>query len=180
VTAVLIGDSIQLRLVREQDLDTLFELTTDLEARGAYFPLGLQSETALRSEFAQTGFWEREKGMLLMARGEEIVGEIEFFPISHYMQGYELSYMLFGSQHAGRGYTTEAVRLLSRYLFHGKRINRLQLIIHPGNEASKRVAVKCGYSFEGVLRQAWFNDGDFQDVEVWSLLREKASAPSGG
>ena len=69
---MLIGDSIQLRLVREHDLDTLFELTTDLEARGAYFPLGLQSETALRSEFAQTGFWEREKGMLLMARGEEV------------------------------------------------------------------------------------------------------------
>jgi len=176
---VLVGDSIQLRLVREQDLDTLFELTTDLEARGSYFPLGLQSETALRSEFAKTGLWEREEGMLLMTRGDEIVGEIEFFPISHYMQGYELSYMLFGSRHAGHGYTTEAVRLMSRYLFHGKRVNRLQLIIHPGNEASKRVAVKCGFSFEGVMRQAWFNDGAFQDVEIWSLLREEASAASG-
>jgi RimJ/RimL family protein N-acetyltransferase len=176
VRPVLVGESIQLRLVREQDLDTLFELMTDLEARGSYFPLGVLSEPALREAFAKNGFWEREEGMLLMVRDDEIVGEIEFFPISHYMQGYELSYQLFGAQHAGHGYTTEAVELLGRYLFGSRRVNRLQLVIHPGNEASKRVAAKCGYSFEGILRQAWFHDGDFQDVEVWSLLREEASA----
>ena len=176
---MLVGDSIQLRPVRETDLDRLFELMTDLEARGPYFPLGVQSETGMRADFAKHGFWDREEGMLLMVRGDEIVGEIEFFPISHYMQGYELSYLLFGAQHAGHGYTTEAVTLMSRYLFHGKRVNRLQLIIHPGNEPSKRVALKCGYSFEGVMRQAWFNDGAFQDVEIWSLLREEAAAASG-
>jgi len=66
------------------------------------------------------------------------------------------------------------VSLLTRYLFAGKRVDRIQLIIHPDNAASKRVATKCGFTFEGVLRRAWFHAGDFQDVEVWSLLRGEA------
>ena len=86
----------------------------------------------------------------------EIVGEIEFFPITHYLVGYELSYQLFGDRHAGHGYVSEAVRLLVGYLFGLKRVNRLQLNIHPQNHASRRVAEKCGFTFEGVMRGAWF------------------------
>ena len=171
---MLSGNLIKLRLVREDDLSALYELMADLEVRGSYFPLGVMSEPALRAAYAKNGFWEKDEGMLLITAGEEIVGEIEFFPISHYMQGYELSYQLFGARHAGKGYTTEAVGLLSRYLFAGKQIDRIQLIIHPENAASKRIATKCGFTFEGVMRRAWFHAGDFQDVELWSLLRGEA------
>ncbi|MFZ0014006.1 MAG: GNAT family N-acetyltransferase [Acidimicrobiia bacterium] len=88
--------------------------------------------------------------MLLMIDDEgEIVGEIEYFPITHYLQGYEISYQLFGQQHAGKGYTTEAVNLLLGYLLGRKRVNRMQLNIHPSNGASKKVAEKCGFTFEG-------------------------------
>ncbi len=172
---MLVGDLIQLRLVREEDLGSLFELMTDLSARGAYFPLGVMSEAALREGFAKNGFWDKDEGMLLMFAGDDIVGEIEYFPITHYLQGYEISYQLFGSQHGGKGYTTEAVNLLTRYLFGLKRVNRMQLNIHPDNAPSKRVAAKCGFTFEGVMRSAWFHDGEFQDLEVWSLLRDEAS-----
>jgi RimJ/RimL family protein N-acetyltransferase len=171
---VLAGDLIELRLVREQDLGVLYELMIDLDARGSYFPLGVMSEPALRVAFAKNGFWDKDEGMLLITAGEEIVGEIEFFPISHYMQGYELSYQLFGAQHAGKGYTSEAVSLLTRYLFAGKRVDRIQLIIHPDNAASKRIATKCGFTYEGTMRRAWFHAGDFQDVELWSRLRGEA------
>jgi len=118
---VLKGELITLRPVREQDLGTLYELLADIETRGAYFPLGVTSEPALRAAFAKDGFWDKEEGMLLMVTGEDIVGEIEYFPITHYLQGYELSYQLFGSQHAGKRYTSEAVNLLARYLFGRKR-----------------------------------------------------------
>src|SRR5687767_3039297 len=149
---VLKGERITLRPVREQDLGPLYELMTDLESRGSFFPLGVTSEPALRASFAKNGFWDKEEGMLLMVAGDEIVGEIEYFPITHYLVGYELSYQLFGDHHAGHGYTSEAVRLLVDYLFGLKRVNRLQLNIHPDNQASRRVAQKCGFTFEGVMR----------------------------
>lgn len=171
---MLRGDLIELRPVRERDLDRLYDLLSDLRSRGDYFPLGIWSESKLRSEFASTGLWQQEEGMLLMVDAPgDIVGEIEFFPISTYLVGYELSYQLFGPEHAGKGYTTEAVRLLGEYLFARKRINRLQLNIHPDNAASKRVAEKCGYTFEGIMRGCWFHQGRYHDLEIWSLLRDE-------
>jgi RimJ/RimL family protein N-acetyltransferase len=167
---------VELRLIREDDLGTLYELMTDLDARGAYFPLGVTSEPALRAEFNKSGFWDKEEGMLLMSTTDgEIVGEIEYFPITRYLQGYELSYQLFGDRYAGRGYTTEAVKLLVGYLFGRKRVNRMQLNIHPGNAASRRVAEKCGFTFEGLMRGCWFHQGRYHDLEIWSLLRDEVA-----
>jgi RimJ/RimL family protein N-acetyltransferase len=175
VVDVLRGDVIELRLVRERDLDSLYELLSDLDARGSHFPLGVMSETTLQAEFDKNGFWDQEEGMLLIVSDGEIVGEVEFFPITHYLQGYEISYQLFGSQHAGKGYTTEAVNLLVSYLFGRKRVNRMQLNIHPNNTASKRIAEKCGFTFEGIMRGCWFHEGKYQDLEIWSLLREEGT-----
>jgi [ribosomal protein S5]-alanine N-acetyltransferase len=173
---MLRGEVIELRLVEEGDLRQLYELMSDLSTRGAYFPLGVMSEPALRAAFAKDGFWDDDEGMLVMVKDNTIVGEIEFFPITHYLQGYEISYQLFGDQHAGRGYTSDAVNLLVGYLFGRKRVNRMQLNIHPGNTASKRVAEKCGFAFEGIMRGCWFHRGEYHDLEIWSLLREEAAA----
>jgi ribosomal-protein-alanine N-acetyltransferase len=171
---MLRGDRVTLRLVREQDLDVLHEFETDLDTRGSFFPLGVRSQTALRTEYDRNGLWDRDEGLLLMTTpDDEIVGEIEFFPITHYLVGYEISYQLFGDRHAGHGYTSEAVRLLVDYLFGLKRVNRLQLNIHPDNQASRRVAEKCGFTFEGVMRGAWFHRGAYRDLQIWSVLRDE-------
>ena len=155
---VLVGEVVTLRLVREDDLGPLYELMSDLTTRGDYFPVGVQSEPAFRARFADDGFWAAEEGMLVIVdRAGEMVGEIEYFPITDYLVGYEISYRLFGRQHAGRGYTSEAVSLLTDYLFGRKRVNRMQLNIHPDNAASRRVAQKCGFTFEGLMRGCWFH-----------------------
>jgi RimJ/RimL family protein N-acetyltransferase len=176
---MLRGDVIELRPVRDADLATLYELMTNLDTRGPYFPLGVMSEPAFRTAFAKNGFWDADEGMLVMVKDGEIVGEIEYFPITHYLQGYEISYQLFGDQHARRGYTSDAVRLLVGYVFGRKRVNRMQLNIHPGNVASKRVAQKCGFTFEGMMRGCWFHQGEYHDLEVWSILRDEADALTG-
>lgn len=175
---MIVGEKVTLRLIRESDLDTLYECFANLSTRGDYFPTGLMSETRMRSAFAKNGFWEEEEGMLLVVTpDDEIVGEIEFFPITSYLQGYELSYQLFGEGHAGKGYTSEAVGLLTDYLFGRKRMNRIQLNIHPGNTASKKVAEKSGFTFESIMRQCWYHRGEFHDLEIWSRTRaEWASA----
>src|ERR687897_987938 len=70
----------------------------------------------------------------------------------------------------GRGYVTRAVRLLSRWAFDDVELPRLQLGTFPGNTASERVAQKCGFTREGLLR-AWLEQrGVRRDVTMWSLL----------
>jgi RimJ/RimL family protein N-acetyltransferase len=172
VIAMLHGERIMLRPVREADLDALYAAHVDIRNRGSYFPLGVESEPGFRRAFGEHGFWQREEGMLLMITGEgEIAGHIEFFKPVSYWDAFELSYQLYDERYAGQGYTTEAVQLLVDYLFAARKQHRIQLDIVPGNAASRRIAEKCGFALEGTARGAFFNAGRNQDLLMYSLLR---------
>ncbi|WP_225755410.1 GNAT family N-acetyltransferase [Actinotalea sp. Marseille-Q4924] len=166
------GPSVNLRQVREADVDALYDAHTNIRNRGAFFPLGVMSQTDFRGEFAKHGFWQKSEGMLVIESPDgEIAGHIEFFRPVSYWDAFELSYQLYSDQHAGRGFVTEAVQLLVDYLFATKKEHRIHLVIVPENSPSRRIAEKCGFVLEGTVRGAFFNDGRNQDVLLYSLLR---------
>lgn len=170
---MLTGERVVLAPVREADLPEFYAAHVDISNRGAYFPLGVLSESEIRSRFAQHGLWGRDEGTLLIwDRERRIVGHIEFFVPVSYWDAYELSYQLYDPGYAGHGYTTEAVQLLVDYLFGAKKKNRIQLVIVPENAASKRIAEKCGFTYEGRLRGAFFNGGRNHDVDLFGLVRD--------
>jgi RimJ/RimL family protein N-acetyltransferase len=70
----------------------------------------------------------------------------------------------------GRGIATGAVELLSEWAFAELGLERLQLTIHPDNHASRRVAEKAGYQFEGVLRSLVEIRGSRVDSTLYSRL----------
>lgn len=170
---MLTGERVVLAPVREADLPEFYAAHVDIANRGAWFPLGVLSEPEIRSRFAQNGLWGRDEGTLLVRdREERIVGHIEFFVPVSYWDAYELSYQLYDAAYAGHGYTTEAVQLLVDHLFGSKKKNRIQLVIVPENAASRRIAEKCGFTYEGRLRGAFFNGGRNHDVDLFGLLRD--------
>jgi [ribosomal protein S5]-alanine N-acetyltransferase len=174
---MLHGEIIQLRPIRQTDLDTLYLGLNDLQNRGDYFPANIHSESWLHKRFQETGFWSEDSGMLLIINpAAAIIGHIEFFKPVAYLDAYELSYLIYDLAERGKGATSEAVGLLTRYLFDNKKVNRLQLIIHPGNKASRRVAEKNGYLHEGTMCGAWYQQGRYHDVTIYALLRQDYDA----
>jgi RimJ/RimL family protein N-acetyltransferase len=76
----------------------------------------------------------------------------------------------------GRGYAVEATRTVSRFAIeHGTR--RLQIRCDVGNVASAAVAMRAGYSFEGVLRQAVESAAGPADCAMFSRLAADSGAP---
>ena len=69
----------------------------------------------------------------------------------------------------GRGVGTVAVHALTEWAFD-KGMQRLELLISVDNVASKRVAQRCGYVLEGVLRSTYLKQGLREDIEMWSRL----------
>jgi RimJ/RimL family protein N-acetyltransferase len=170
---MLTGERVVLAPIREADLPAYYEAHVEIGNRGAFFPLGVLSESEIRTRFARHGFWERDEGTLLIRDTDHrIVGHIEFFVPVSYWDAYELSYQLYDETYAGQGYTTEAVQLLVDYLFGTKKKYRIHLVIVPENVASRRIAEKCGFTYEGRVRGAFFNDGRNNDVNLFGLLRD--------
>ena len=72
----------------------------------------------------------------------------------------------------GRGLAVEALDLVTEWALRDHRIVRVQLVTHPDNERSQRVAERCGFHREGVLR-AWEPVKDQQpDLVMWSRLAD--------
>ena len=78
----------------------------------------------------------------------------------------------------GRGFASAAVRALSAWAFSELKLERLQLSIRPDNVASRRVAEKAGYAYEGILRSTKLIRGRRVDAAVYSLLPDEPSSPS--
>ena len=80
----------------------------------------------------------------------------------------ELGYIL-APEARGRGAATEGLRLLTDWGF-ARGLRRLELRVDGDNEASKRVAERCGYTHEGVLRSVYFKEGRRSDLFIYSRL----------
>jgi RimJ/RimL family protein N-acetyltransferase len=85
----------------------------------------------------------------------------------------ELGYVV-APEARGRGVATDALRLLTEWAFSELGMQRLELLIAIENEWSKRVAARCGYVREGVLRSHHFKGDLRQDTEIWSRLPSDA------
>jgi RimJ/RimL family protein N-acetyltransferase len=77
----------------------------------------------------------------------------------------------------GKGYGTEAQRLLVRYLFAHTTVHRVEADTDVENLAEQRALEKAGFTREGVTRASAFRDGAWRDGVTYSVLR---TDPAGG
>lgn len=72
---------------------------------------------------------------------------------------------------SGKGYITEAVKTLVAFAFAALRAERIELVTDAENLASRRVAERCGFTLEGVLRRERRSpDGSLRDTCVYAKL----------
>lgn len=81
---------------------------------------------------------------------------------------YELAYLA-RPEGRGRGLMTRSVRLMCDWLF-AQGVGRIEVRTHPGNDASQRLAERCGFQREGVERRSIWLHNERQDAILWSLL----------
>lgn len=152
-------------LVRSAAADPMIPLITTVPASGTY-------ADAL-------AFVERQRGRLAEGVGfsfaiadaasDAAVGQIGLWlrdlPDGRASVGYWL-----GPGHRGRGYAAAALRTLTTWALAMPEIARLQLYVEPSNEASWRLAQRCGYAREGLLR-SWQRVGaERRDMYVYAAV----------
>jgi RimJ/RimL family protein N-acetyltransferase len=70
----------------------------------------------------------------------------------------------------GRGLGTAILAALTRWAFEELGAQRAFLLISVGNDASVKVAERCGYVREGLLRSLHLKQGIRGDATLWSRL----------
>jgi RimJ/RimL family protein N-acetyltransferase len=72
----------------------------------------------------------------------------------------------------GRGTGTRAVRLLSTWALADLGLERLELLVNPGNAASQTLAERAGFTREGLLRRYRRRHGVREDLVMFARLAE--------
>lgn len=72
-----------------------------------------------------------------------------------------------------KGYTTEAFEEVIKFGFERLRLNRVEATCKIANTASEKVMLKCGLSYEGILRKRLFAKSEYHDLKLYSLLRNE-------
>jgi len=167
---MLEGRTVNLKIIEKEDLPILKEWLNDLEFTGEYEPVAQETKTDLEKEYdrltvGQWFFVEKKDG-------KKIGYVAHWVAHAHGSDLTELGYSLIPNER-GKGYGSEAIRIIVDYLFLSKDIVRIQADTDPMNIASQRALEKAGFKREGILRKAFFCRGEWKDTALYSILREE-------
>jgi RimJ/RimL family protein N-acetyltransferase len=78
----------------------------------------------------------------------------------------------------GKGFASDAVRVRTQFAFEHLNMHRIEG--HTTNPAMRRVYEKCGYTYEGTLRERFWRGGRWHDAVLYSILESDDRAVRGG
>ncbi len=99
--------------------------------------------------------------------GSIALAEVLRGPLQSCFIGYTLD-----KPHNGKGYMTEAVRLLVDFGFKELALHRIEAGVMPHNLGSIRVLEKAGFHKEGIARKNVEINGKWEDHQVLAIINE--------
>ncbi len=165
-----------LRPVEQSDLPTLTTWANDSNVNGTYNSFGFKPMHDFEDRFRQHGLLSDEHGTLLaVLPSGDIVGLTSYHQVRYGPRAstaYNIGLSILPEQR-GKGYGTEAQRLLAHYLFDTFPIARVEAATDITNIPEQRSLEKAGFTREGVLRKAQWRAGEWHDLVVYSKLRNE-------
>jgi len=108
---------------------------------------------------------------IVLKKSSQLIGAISLLVLRTFDRA-EMGYWV-GKDFWNHGYCTEAAAALLKFGFGSLRLNRIFAEHFTRNPASGAVMEKIGMSFEGCLRQHMKKWGKYEDMNVYSILREE-------
>ena len=102
----------------------------------------------------------------------ECIGQIAYFLVDSKNHFAEIEYCI-GADFQCRGYATEATKAVIGYGFDRMNLHKVQICTKTINKPSKRVIEKCGFTYEGTLRDYFYMDGEYVGRLYFSILRDE-------
>lgn len=173
----LIGKRIILRDYRREDLEPIRKWVNDPEVTDYLSDIFLYPHAVIQTENFVNAMMEGKgdtKGFIIADREtEEYIGQIDLFHFDWKNRSAELGIVIGRKELLGKGYGSEAILLLERFVFERLNLNRLELRVYDYNVRAYRAYLKCGFKEEGRLREKRFMNGRYVDVILMSLLKKE-------
>jgi RimJ/RimL family protein N-acetyltransferase len=104
---------------------------------------------------------------------DTLIGFVVLFNIKWSNQSAEMAIGIGVPEYRGRGYGSDALRLILNYAFNELNLHRVELTVIDYNTGAIRAYERAGFVREGVKRQAIQRGGQRFDLIAYGILRDE-------
>lgn len=102
--------------------------------------------------------------------GIKIVGAIGVKINQHRKYIGEIGYFI-DEKYWGKGIASKAVCELEKIGFAKLKLTRIEIVMNTKHKASEKVAIKCGYKKEGIMKKSIENSGKICDAYLYAKVK---------
>ncbi|WP_217595808.1 GNAT family N-acetyltransferase [Cohnella sp. GbtcB17] len=167
------SERIYLRKLEELDAPIMLANTMDEEIR---YMTGTKSNFTL--EQIQTHINNinndpsRYDFAICLKDDDRMIGELSISDIDEENKKAGFRITMNSIQLTGKGYGTEAIKIVLRFVFEELKLNRLELEVFSHNLRGIRAYEKAGFVKEGVLRESLYYDGTYSDEIIMAMIKK--------
>lgn len=177
---MIYGQRIRLRAIEKEDIPRFVVWLNDPEVRrgiSIYLPFSTVDEEHWFERMQELPQYEHPLVIEVRQAGKAEtwvpIGDIGFHKVDWRNRSAEFGIVIGDKAYWNQGYGTEAVKLIVCYGFQSLNLNRIFLRVFANNPRAIRAYEKAGFTREGCLRQAEFQEGMYIDVFFMSILRSE-------
>lgn len=162
-----------IRQINIHDAPDLFEYSSDAQVAehvlwSAYKNIR-QVKNYIRYLINQYEYGEVASLAIVLKQTNKLIGTIGFSNLNVEHSSAEIGYSL-AKNMWNKGIMTEALMAMVDFGFTKLKLNRIEAQHDLENYASGKVLEKCGFTYEGTLRERLYNKVKFTDVKLYSIL----------
>ena len=171
------GNTIYIRPFLTEDAEALLDLLKKNRDFFEKFSMGrseayytMESQLERIKQYKEDGLTDQAYNFGIFKNDGALIGTINLFQVLRgSLQSAIIGYFL-DKNHNGKGYTTEAVKLLVEYAFKELKLHRIEAGVMPHNIGSIRVLEKSGFHKEGIALKNVKINGKWEDHQVLAII----------
>ncbi|MEQ6354809.1 GNAT family protein [Lysinibacillus sp. M3] len=171
---MITGQSVFLRPITEEDVDSIYECFQDEEIMYMTGTRNILTKDQIRealSRFSEDS--TRCDFAICLVENSRVVGDLAIMEIDLDDKKAIFRIALHRIEDCGKGYGAEAVQLVQQFSFEELQLNRLELQVYSHNIRGIKSYEKVGFKKEGTLRQSLYMNGKYSDEIIMSILRDE-------
>lgn len=171
---IIIEDQLSLELVQARHAEELYALAdANRDHIKTWMPWiqNMQSIDFIKGFIAGTTerYNSKSEYAYVITHNNVIVGRIGLYKIDNMNKIAEIGYWI-AKDLEGQGIVTKATNALLKHSFETLQLNRIEIRCGFNNIKSQQIPERLNFKCEGLLRQAEFLHGQFQDLKLYAML----------
>lgn len=170
------GKLVRLRAVEPNDWELFRSLDADTEiSRSAYgvpFPRSVEQSQKWAADTAAAAPTGDNYRWVVETLDGTPVGTINTHGC-HPEHGYFAYAVTIAREAWGKGYASEAIAIVLRYMFEERRYQKVNATVYAFNDRSRQLHEKLGFILEGRLRRVHYSGGAYNDLFLFGMTREE-------